>query len=212
RRPPGLEAAHTEEDAASTGARFAEMAALEAASVVAFEALERELVHHRAPLELVGRVRAARSDETRHARVVAKLARKRGAEPRRLAIAPAPLRTLFEIALDNVREGCVGETFGAVLLARWARACREPELRRALAEIARDEAEHAALSFDLDAWLGTRLTDAERDAVEAARADKLEALARTIATGEAMGLPADAVTRPALLESTLADVQSLCAA
>ena len=41
-------------------------------------------------------------------------------------------------------------------------------VREAMREIAADETEHAALSWDLDAWFATRLNETERALVEAA--------------------------------------------
>jgi len=57
------------------GAHFARMAALEAASVIAFRTLARELAFHRAPLALVRGCRRAARDEIRHARATGALIR-----------------------------------------------------------------------------------------------------------------------------------------
>jgi hypothetical protein len=53
----------------------------------------------------------------------------------------------------------------------------DPDVRAAFTRIAEDEAEHAELSWDLDAWYGTRLTVAERGLVADAKAEALAALA-----------------------------------
>jgi len=196
RRPPGLVATPLRADDGA-GARFARMATLEQASIAAFVQLARELEALSAPATLVARAYAAARDEARHTKIATALARRHGVEPTAPVITPTPLRSLFEIAIDNAREGCVGETFAAVALAKQARVETDPFVARALAEIALDEAEHAALSFDLDAWLRGRLDPWARREVSLAEEAALSALA-------ARGDGAHRVT--------LAEVRELCAA
>jgi hypothetical protein len=66
-------------------------------------------------------------------------------------------------------EGCVRETFGALVAHYQSSRARDPELRAALARIARDETRHAALSWALHAWLDRRLDRAARERVKAAK-------------------------------------------
>lgn len=93
----------------------------------------------------------------------------------RFGRAPAPVvvgehapRSLFAMALENAVEGVVRETYGAAAALYRAEHAADPEVARALAEIADDECRHAELSWDLARWAETRLTAAERDAVRAA--------------------------------------------
>ncbi len=170
RRPPGLAGPDRAVAGSSPiGRYFAEMARLESASVPAFLQLQRELAAFGAPRDLLLRTRSAARDEARHARVCRALARRFGAQPLRASVRPTPLRTMAQVAADNAREGCVGESFGAITLALAAARAADPGLREALARIASDEAEHAALSFDIDAWLSPRLSERERGAVALAR-------------------------------------------
>ncbi|MBX3229967.1 MAG: ferritin-like domain-containing protein [Labilithrix sp.] len=159
---------------ASLPAHVAEIAHMEAAAVVAFAELRDELRRHGAPGALVARVERARRDEVVHAAIMTARAEALGARPRAVAPPVAPpvgeRRTLFELALDNATEGCVHETYGALVAAHQARHAADPALRRAFARIARDEAAHAALALDLADWLATRLDPTERAHVEAARA------------------------------------------
>jgi hypothetical protein len=60
--------------------------------------------------------------------------------------------TFAELAYAATREGCLGETLGAHLVARAAALAPEAEVRRALEAIAAEEAEHAVLSFQIVAW------------------------------------------------------------
>lgn len=141
----------------------------EAASVVAFLAIARELAAHGAPEALVRRAREAAADEVAHARAMARLALARGARVEAPSFGAIEVRDLTTIALENAAEGCVRETWAALEAAHQARTAADPELRRAMARIAADEARHAELSHDLDAWLRTRLDDETVARVDAAR-------------------------------------------
>lgn len=171
RRPEGLVTSAAPGAAISLGAWLAEAAHLEAASVVAFRRLERELLALGAPHALVVAARRSRTDEIRHAREMALLARRFGATPPQVEVEALAPRSPFAIALENAVEGCVRETYGALVAAYQARTASDPELRSVLDRIARDEARHAALAHDVAAWLEPRLDDEERAAIARARAD-----------------------------------------
>jgi hypothetical protein len=160
-------------DLGSTGnlkTALAEMAWLEAASVRAFHRLARELRAHGAPAHLVKRARACARDEARHARMMTRLARAHAAVVPRVVVRPLrSVRSLEDVARENVVEGCVGETFGA-LLAMWqAERTTNLGLARALRAIAPDEVRHAALAWAVSAWAETKLDDAARARVRSAR-------------------------------------------
>jgi hypothetical protein len=180
------------------GAFFAESAWLEAASIHSFERLARELADHAAPDELVQAARTAAKDEARHARALARLARKYDAEIPRVVHRDGPTRSLEAIAIENAVEGCVGETYGA-LVAHWqAEHASDREVREAMATIAPEELSHAALAWAIAEWADARL-DAEardrvRDARDAAREVVLDAkVDRRIA--EVAGAPTSEIAR-----------------
>jgi hypothetical protein len=176
RRPAGYRA-RAHEGAASLGSHFARMAALERASVVAFRRLSTELARHRAPRRLVEACRRAARDERRHGRSVGALARRYGAAVPRCDLGPAAVRSLEEIATENAVEGCVRETFGA-LLAHWQAGNAEDRVvRGVMKRVARDETRHAALSWAVDAWARSRLAPAARRRVDEARRSEAYALA-----------------------------------
>jgi hypothetical protein len=158
------------------GRFFAGIAHLEAASVPAFEILEAELRALGAPSELVARARRSRDDEVRHAATMTALARRFGATPADVRVEPRPLRTLYEVALDNAVEGCVRESYGALVATHQAMAASDDEVRAAMIEIAEDETNHAALSWQIAAWAAPRLSPIERAAVERARGEAITAL------------------------------------
>lgn len=141
----------------------------EAASVHAFQALARELASLGAPAELRTRIEDASRDERRHAVVVSALARSRGAEPTPPTYIDLPARDLPTIAVENMIEGCVRETWAALCAAHQARHAADPAVRALFTEIAEDEARHAELAWAIDAWLATQLDAAARATLAAAR-------------------------------------------
>ena len=154
----------------AVGAYIAQQAELEAASVRAFADLHDDLIALGAPRSLVRATVSAAADEVRHARVCERLARRHGAAPDLRALGAAPRRTRAQLATDNLVEGCVRETYGAVLASYQARAARDPALRGAMSGIARDEAKHAALSWRIHRWVWPLLSSDERSAALAAAA------------------------------------------
>jgi len=194
RRPAGL-VRQRARGATRTGAYLASVAHLEAASVDAFEMLAEELAHHGAPRSLVVRAGVARRDEIRHARVMKRLAMRHGGVARPPVVKHSSPRALEAIALENAAEGCVRETFGALVGMWQARAAKDPAIRRAMRRIAEDEARHAELAWAVDAWILPQLDEAARARVENARMEALEAVLEEARAGNdpelvaALGLP-----------------------
>lgn len=158
------------------GAFFASIAHLEDASVDAFLHLRDELRAHGAGSDLLAAALDAARDEVRHARVTGALARRFGATPTEPCVEVMPLRELDVIAAENAAEGCVRETFGALMATYQAATAQDPEVARALAGIADDETRHAALAWRIAAWADPRLSAAERARVRAARAEAVREL------------------------------------
>ncbi len=167
----------TRNGAGSDGERLAHTAWLEAVSVHAFERLERELAAHGAPPALRRDARRARRDEVRHTAMTTRLARRRGVTP---AVPDRPstmrVRPLVELAVENAVEGCVRETYGALLAFVEALSSPDPSLRRSMRAIAEDECRHAELAWSVHAWALPRLRPAERKRVE----DALREAARDV--------------------------------
>lgn len=169
---------------------FARMAALEAEAVHAFAALARELRHHGAPRPLVAAASRALADERRHVRMMRAAARRRGATPQAVRAAPAAVRPLHEIALDNAVEGCVREAYGALQMHFLARS-PDPEVAGLASAIAADETRHAELSWRLHAWLLQRLPAGHRRHLDAAMASAWADLEDAAATPVAEALTTD---------------------
>ena len=193
RRPEGL-APRDAIATSSVGAFFARSAHLEAASVHAFARMRGELRALGAPSRLVRRATRAIADERRHARVVSALARRFGSTPSPPRVEGARKRSIEEIAIENATEGCVRETFAAVVAHWQALHARDPIVRAAYARIARDETRHAELAHDAARFFDALLDDDARSRVararEAALADlSREAIEPTSALAELAGLP-----------------------
>jgi hypothetical protein len=173
--------------AGAAGAWLAYAAWLEAASVHAFAMLARELAGHGAPARLVRAAVAAARDEIRHTELMTRLALRYGARPPAPVVAPLAARPLVELAVENAAEGCVRETWGAVVALWQSRTALDPVVRATFAEIARDEARHAALAWTIDRWLAPQLDADGRARVAAAR----ELAARALLVEHAgTGIPA----------------------
>lgn len=197
------------------GAWFARMAHGEAASVFAFERLARELATHRAPRALVRAARRAARDEVSHAQTMRRFAHERGA---RVPVVDATravrsrARSLATLAAENAAEGCVRETFGALILAHQARVAGTAALRDAFARIAADETRHAALAWTLAHWAEQRLDPLERRRVRGAQRRAVRALRSEIDAEKPrqrdpiVGLP-DRATATALLDGLAAALE-----
>lgn len=176
RRPEGLREVHAFAGLTSAGRFFAQCTHLEEASVPAFRTLERELRALGAGAKLLSAARRAARDEVRHTTMMRALAEVFGGECAEVEVEVPRPRAALAMALENAREGCVGETYGAAQAAFQARRASDPRVRATLAVIARDEARHAELAWAVDAFLAPLLTADERREVERAREEAWAAL------------------------------------
>jgi rubrerythrin len=185
RRPEGLApVAFRDEDV--LGRFFARMTHLEAASVDAFLRLADELRALGAPADLLDGCRTAAEDEVRHASSMGALATRFGGALQEPCVAPPRPRTAEELAVENMIEGCVRETYGALVAAYQAERSEDAEVRAAMAEIAREEAEHAGLSWRMHGWLAERLPPESQGKLAEARRRAVEGLRREL-DGEVEG-------------------------
>jgi len=149
---------------------FSEVTRLEESAVAAFDIMIDELVGLGAPVVLVDAARRARADEVRHTSMMGELACAFGGEPNRSEpVTLESARTPYEIALENAVEGCVRETYGALVAAHQANAAADPAVARAMQVVADDEIRHAELSWALAGWLEPQLTGEERRAFDVAK-------------------------------------------
>jgi hypothetical protein len=148
----------------------ARMAHAEASSVRAFVDLGRELDKLQAPRELAHRARAAARDEVVHARAMNRLAKRFGGRPSALRFQRVPEdRSALVVARENVAEGCVRETWAALVAHHQSRCATDPEIRAVMKRIAVDETRHAALAHDIDAWFRGILGTSDRVRLDTTR-------------------------------------------
>jgi hypothetical protein len=111
-------------------------------------------------------------------------------------VARAGASSLEGLATENVIEGCVRETYGALVASHQAATATDPEVRALMTDIARDEMNHATLSWQVDAWASSTLGPTFRGRRSEAARVAIHELASTaqIATEETIrtraGLPA----------------------
>ncbi|NNB92026.1 hypothetical protein [Corallococcus exiguus] len=208
RRPEGLcSDGAVAQGTPTLGVLFARMAHLEAASVPAFERLADELAAHGAPEHLVRAARRSAKEEVRHAEAMESLARRHGAPMPELKVAPFQARSLEALAIENAVEGCVRETYGALLAGWQARSAEDAQVRESLSAIAPDELRHAELSWAINAWAMEQLSPDARERVNAARREAWRALEQDAASSHLpdevarhSGLPSAEVARTLVRE------------
>jgi hypothetical protein len=169
RRPAGFRLQQHEGTTRLLGGLLSQMASLEAASVPAFRILARELAAHGAPQALRSAAERAALDETRHTRMMSKLAKSYGGCAATVRLRSRKVRPLSRVIVENCVEGCVRETYGALVATWQARQAQDPRIRRTMRAIARDEVRHAALAFRVAAWADRRLDARQKARVEIAR-------------------------------------------
>jgi hypothetical protein len=181
---------------------FAVAAHLEAAAVVAFRQLARQLERYDAPRALVRRCLEAARDEVCHALDMGRMAQLHGASiPRVVPPMPAD-ETLLSIAIHNAVEGCVSETWAAMMAQIQAERAETPELRALFSAIARDEINHGQLAWDLHDWLLEQLDETGRAQVMEAQREALKALPQ-MAARQIAELPSEIGGAPGRLGLTM---------
>jgi hypothetical protein len=149
----------------------------EGASIPAFFALARDLSATGAPRALVQRALAAARDEQAHTALCSALASGyAGVELRPASMETPPARdasrsqALQRLAAESWQDGCLGEGVAAAFARRSLATSTDGDVASALAIIARDEAAHAKLAWDVAAWCIEEGGRPVRDAIAATRA------------------------------------------
>lgn len=206
RRPEGFAGDVPTAPGTSLARYFRACAEMEGASVTAFLALADDLAGLGAPEHLISRARSAARDEVRHFSTMRRLARRYGGDAPAMPKPARPPRgrSLEAVAIENVTEGCVAETYAAVVALWQAQTATDPAVRAAMATVAADEGRHAALAWDVDAWARTELRDTASVDLSALRARAGEALARASAVTVDETLIREAGVPPATAAAFLA--------
>jgi hypothetical protein len=179
RRPRGLARLQRVAARSPVGRYFAQMAHEESASVHAFHRMKQELLSFGAPASLVLAASRAQREEVRHASLMSKHARAFGGVGRTARTKKARRRSLEAMAIENVVEGCVNETFGALLMTWQAQHASSKDLRDTFSKIANDEVGHAALSRSVATWAESQLDARAKIRVKRALARAIAKLQRS---------------------------------
>lgn len=136
----------------------------EHASIAAFSRLSLELLAAGAPPELLHLTHRAALDEVRHARLTFALASAYAGRPLTAgtfpeAVEPGRSRPprdragwLSVLAVESLQDGVLGEGAAAMVAEEARQRAVDPAVQRALAIIARDEARHTELAWNILGW------------------------------------------------------------
>jgi hypothetical protein len=147
------------EGRAALATHWQETALAEHASVPAFSRLSITLMALGAPSRFVDGAHRAAREEVEHARMAFSMASAYAGHP----VAPGPLAALADaaattatslstLAAESVIDGCLLEGFAAATIAAGQTRAGDPAVRTVLAQMARDEASHAQLAWEIVAW------------------------------------------------------------
>jgi hypothetical protein len=157
--PPGESPAPSPEVRRALARLWTETARSEHASVPAFSRLSLSLVALGAPARLIEAAHRAALEEIEHARLAFSLASTYAEVPvgpgRLLALHAARAVTatsLAALAAESLIDGCLLEGVAADVAQQALARARDDRARAALAVIARDEASHAALAWEVVRW------------------------------------------------------------
>lgn len=161
----------TFETHARLAAYWTEQAAAEHASVASFNRFALQLLALGAPPDMVKAAMEAGLDEIRHAAMCYGLAARYSGEPvgpGRLALPQeaVPVDPVV-VALETLRDGCLGESIAAEIAREAARSADDHEVIAVLEEIAADEERHAELAWRSLAWLVAHQGEPVRTAIAA---------------------------------------------
>ena len=166
----------------------------EHASVPAFARVAWMLTAIGAPAELVERTFRAAQEEIEHTRLCFALAAGYGGHSHSVEPMPELLvggldvkgDALVHLALESLNDGCLLEDYNADVAAACRDACKDPVTGTVLRAIAREERDHAELSWSIVEYCLERSEGAVRDALVEALAG-LRGIERPTAVSEANG-------------------------
>jgi hypothetical protein len=182
-RSPGLAQLHEDPELA---AHWAEIAALEHASVASFARFGAQLLALGAPPELLRASKRAALDEIEHARLAYGLASAyagRSIGPGQLRLQGVSTAASWRAVVGGlIQEACVGETLGVAEAMAAAESARVPAVRQVLERIAADELRHAQLAWRCLAHLLREADEGDRAWAQALLERAVVAVAETETT------------------------------
>ena len=179
-------------DGDGVGSYFAQLAYMKAQSVFAFIELASNLRHFQAPVTFIERCDIAAKNQLLHTKLMQELAEIEGffIPPVRYS---STTNNIFSVAMHNAVEGCVYETWSA-LIANWqsTHLAADPELQTVYEQIGQDEARHSQLAWDVHAWFLKKLTKRQQKMLHKEQTKAVAELLLSegrISTIEGLGLP-----------------------
>ena len=139
---------------------FARQAQEEAISIFSFAELHNILCAYEAPKQLQERCVQALRDEQAHTRMAIALCEQYGGSAPVIHVPQEKTVSLFNAARHNALVGCIQETWAAVLEEYQAQHTQKHLL--AQHRIAKDEASHAQLAWDLHDFFMSQLSEEEQ--------------------------------------------------
>jgi len=122
-----------------------------------------------------------------------RIARKNGASPAPARVRRPADRSWLEFVKENAIEGCIRDTFGALVATYQAEHAADDQIKRAMGVIAQDETTLEALGWRIAQWAEEKLSAEERAEVRALQQAELRRMACSLAKEEApiaaAGLP-----------------------
>lgn len=131
-------------------------AQLEHASVASFHQFGLDLMRFGASPDLLMRTNKAAMDEISHAKAAFSITEGflgHPFSPGEFHMKLQPAKNIAEFAVNVAMEGAVNETLAVVLAILQQDKCEDHAIKKFLAEIVREEAEHAELAWDTLRWL-----------------------------------------------------------
>lgn len=154
----------------------------EATASQAYRCLYRDLAFHGTPRALLAAVEQAGVEEGWQSLLTAEVAASLHTPATSPVVFEHHARSLEELALANEIEGCVHETFGAVVSYHQACHAREPRIAELMRGVAKQERGHALLAWQIARWLRPRLGPRPRRRILDARIATVEALIEKLST------------------------------
>jgi len=170
-------------EAPPVGRYFARLAECETASLSAFARFAAELEAHGAPTELAEEAREAAREVVHHAEIAHELALRFGTEPIFPLFASLPPRGIVLSAIDNAVEGCIRQTYGALVVTYQAKGAKDLPTRDGMRSVASEKRRHAALAWRASVWFEKRLPSNDVERIRRAQHEELEALGREVDPG-----------------------------
>ena len=144
------------------GAWFARAAHAEHASVFAFAQLHRELSNLGASHELLSKIADAIREEASHTKMMKDFAKANKGNLKEIQEHPIGSRSIWEIAVENLLEGCINESYAALQALYQSRHAQTDQLKGLFLTIAQDECKHAEIAREVHIFLCTLLTAEEQ--------------------------------------------------